>query len=63
MKDSCYSKDFNQIELAFSKLKIWLRSQTARTKQALDQAIAEGIDLTTPAHCKSYFTATGYEPE
>lgn len=58
-----YSPDFNPIEMAFSKLKSWLRSQAARTKEALDQAIAAGIDRITKADCRSYFTAAGYEPE
>ena len=58
-----YSPDFNPIELAFSKLKTWLRSQAARTKQALDQAIAAGIERITQADCRSFFAAAGYEPE
>lgn len=58
-----YSPGFNPIELAFSKLKTWLRSQAARTKQALDQAIADGIERITPSDCRSFFSATGYEPE
>ena len=35
--------------LAFSKLKTWLRSRAARTKEALDQAIAAGIARITQA--------------
>ena len=58
-----YSPDFNPIELAFSKLKAWLRSQAARTKKALDQAIVTGIERITTTDCRSFFTATGYEPE
>lgn len=58
-----YSPDFNPIEMAFSKLKSWLRSQAARTKEALDQEIAVGIDRITPTDCRAYFTAAGYEPE
>lgn len=58
-----YSPDFNPIELAFSKLKAWLRKQAARTKQALDATIATGIDRITPADTRAFFTATGYEPE
>lgn len=58
-----YSPDFNPIELAFSKLKSWLRSQAARTKEALDDAIAAGIERITQADCRSFFAATGYEPE
>lgn len=58
-----YSPDFNPIELAFSKLKTWLRSRAARTKEALDQAIAVGIERITRADCRSFFAAAGYEPE
>lgn len=58
-----YSPDFNPIELAFSKLKTWLRSRAARTKEALDQAIAAGIERITQADCRSFFAAAGYEPE
>lgn len=58
-----YSPDFNPIELAFSKLKTWLRSQAARTKEALDNAIADGIERITQSNCRSYFAAAGYEPE
>ena len=58
-----YRPDFNPIELAFSKLKSWLRSQAARTKEALDDAIADGIERITQADCRSFFAATGYEPE
>lgn len=58
-----YSPDFNPIEMAFSKLKTWLRSQAARTKEGLDQAIAAGIERITTADCHSFFAATGYEPE
>ena len=58
-----YSPDFNPIELAFSKLKTWLRSQAARTKEALDHAIAAGIDRITKADSHAFFAATGYEPD
>jgi transposase len=58
-----YSPDFNPIELAFSKLKTWLRSCAARTKEALDQAIAAGIERITQSDCRSFFAAAGYEPE
>jgi transposase len=33
-----YSPDFNPIELAFSKLKTWLRTAQARTREALKQS-------------------------
>ena len=34
-----YSPDFNPIELAFSKLKTWLRTAKARTRDVLEEAI------------------------
>lgn len=34
-----YSPDFNPIELAFSKLKTWLRTAQARTRDALEEAL------------------------
>jgi len=34
-----YSPDFNPIELAFSKLKTWLRTAQARTREALETVI------------------------
>ena len=34
-----YSPDFNPIELAFSKLKSWLRTVQARTRDLLEDAM------------------------
>ena len=34
-----YSSDFNPIELAFSKLKTWLRTAWARAREALKAGI------------------------
>ena len=34
-----YSPDFNPIELAFSKLKTWLRTAQSRTREALESVI------------------------
>lgn len=58
-----YSPDFNPIEMAFSKVKAWLKKTAARSRAALEQAITEAIDRLTPTDCIGYFTATGYEPE
>jgi transposase len=58
-----YSPDFNPIELAFSKIKALLKKAAARTVADLWDAIRDAIDAVTPADCRSFFTATGYEPE
>lgn len=44
-----YSPDFNPIEMAFSKLKAFLKKTAARTKQELWDAIGRGIDALTSA--------------
>jgi transposase len=54
-----YSPDFNPIELAFSKIKQFLRSAAARTQDALDAAIAAAIDTVTPADAEGYFKHSG----
>ena len=43
-----YSPDFNPIEMAFSKLKALLKKTAARTVDNLWDAIAIGIDISTP---------------
>lgn len=58
-----YSPDFNPIEMAFSKLKSFLKKTAARTKDDLWQAIGRGIDTFTPAECVNYFAAAGYDLE
>jgi transposase len=56
-----YSPDFNSIENAFSKLKAHLRKAAKRTIDGLWAAIASVIDLFTPAECRNYFKAAGYD--
>ena len=58
-----YSPDFNPIEMAFSKLKSFLKKTAARTRDDLWEAIAKGIDLFSPVECRNYFSAAGYAPE
>jgi transposase len=58
-----YSPDFNPIEMAFSKLKAFLKKVAARTKDDLWDAVAHGIQLFTPTECENYFTAAGYDRE
>ena len=49
-----YSPDLNPIELAFAKLKGLLRKAGARTKPALDGAIAQAIGHLPPSECSNY---------
>lgn len=56
-----YSPDFNPIENAFSKLKAHLRKAAERTIDGLWNAIGRVIDLFTPAECRNYFKAAGYD--
>ncbi|WP_156510687.1 IS630 family transposase [Labrenzia sp. OB1] len=58
-----YSPDLNPIEMAFSKLKSFLKKTAARTRDDLWEAIAKGIDLFSPAECRNYFPAAGHDPE
>ncbi len=58
-----YSPDFNPIEMAFSKLKAFLKKAAARTVDDLWDAIARGIETFTPTECQNYFAATGYDRE
>ncbi len=58
-----YSPDFNPIEQAYAKLKALLRKAAARTVDDLWAAIAEAIELFTPAECANFFINSGYDPE
>ena len=55
-----YSPDFNPIEEAFAKLKALLRAAAARTREALDAAIAAAMGTTTAADAAGWFTHAGY---
>ena len=50
-----YSPDLNPIEKAWAKLKQLLRAAKARTKEALDQAIAQLVPLLTAEDAKAWF--------
>lgn len=58
-----YSPDFNPIEMAFSKLKALLRKAAARTVDDLWNVVADSLAAFTPAECRHYFEAAGYDPE
>jgi transposase len=48
------SPDLNLIEKAWPKLKQLLRSDKARSKESLEEAIAEAIKLITPENAKTW---------
>ena len=50
-----YSPDLNPIEKAWAKLKQQLRSAQARTKDALEKAIADSLKLITAENAKAWF--------
>jgi transposase len=56
-----YSPDFSPIEQMWSKLKTHLRKATARSREELDRAVAEGLKLMTASDCRSWFKHCGYE--
>jgi transposase len=56
-----YSPDFNLIENAFAKLKALLRRAAERIVGGLWAAIGRMVDLFTPAECRNYFSAAGYD--
>ena len=55
-----YSPDFNPIDLAFSKLKTWLRTAQARTREALEAVIQNATDWITEHDAKNWFDHCGY---
>jgi transposase len=55
-----YSPDLTPIELAFSKIKTALRRTGARTREALNAALANAIDRVTPHDAWGYFRHCGY---
>lgn len=57
-----YSPDLSPIEQAFSKLKTCLRRLGARTKEALQDAIAQALETITAQDARNWFTHCGYFP-
>jgi transposase len=55
-----YSPDLSPIEQAWSKLKGYLRRLQARTIEALEAAIAQGLELITPQDAQGWFRHCGY---
>jgi transposase len=56
-----YSPDFNPIEECWSKLKAFLKSLAARTREELDVAIAKAMNAITSADALGWFRHAGYQ--
>jgi transposase len=55
-----YSPDLNPIEQVFAKLKALLRSEAARTVDALWAAVGRLLERFSPAECARYLAHRGY---
>ena len=55
-----YSPDLSPVEEAFSKVKTLIKAAGARTRAALDAAIAAALAAVTPADAAGWFTHAGY---
>ena len=55
-----YSPDLNPVEQVFAKLKALLRSEAARTVEALWAAVGRLIACFSPAECVRYLAHCGY---
>ncbi len=58
-----YSPDLNPIEEAFSKIKDMVRKVGARTREALEEAIAMALSALTPEDVAGWFAHAGYRPQ
>ena len=55
-----YSPDFNPIELAFAKLKAFLRAARPRTFDQVCALIAAALGFYTPTECRNFVRHCGY---
>lgn len=55
-----YSPDLNPIEMAWSKVKQFLRTAKARSREGLDNALRWAMDITTEADAHGWFNECGY---
>lgn len=55
-----YSPELSPIEECWSKVKHLLKKTGARTREALDEAIAYALQQVTPKDCEGWFNHCGY---
>ena len=56
---SPYSPDLNPIELAWSKVKAFLRTARARTRDTLDMVLGWCLEIVTPSDAAGWFRHCG----
>jgi transposase len=56
-----YSPDFSPIEQCWSKIKTLLRAAKARTREELEKALAQAIELITRVNIRGWFKHCGYK--
>ncbi len=57
-----YSRDFNPINKAFSKLKALLRKAAKRAVSGLLDRIGQLIEFVEPQEARNFFNSCGYDP-
>jgi transposase len=55
-----YSPDYSPIELAFAKIKAFLRRVAARSREALENAIDDALPLISAAEARAFFCHCGF---
>ena len=55
-----YRSDLNPIEMAFAKLKAFLRHAGRRTFEGLHVATAQALETFSPTHCSNFFRHANY---
>ncbi len=55
-----YSPDLNPIEKCWSKIKTYLRAAKARTREALEKALKEALQLVSAKDAIGWFASCGY---
>jgi transposase len=58
-----YSPDFNPIEMAFAKIKAFLRKLAARSIPDLWNAVARALDIFEPEEFQNLFAHAGYDAD
>lgn len=55
-----YTPEWNPIEPCWSKVKEFLRSRAARTREALEAAVGDAMDAVSPRDARGWFQHSGY---